>query len=90
MIGFKFKNFQFANQESKGRMKMLEKIGRISFVIWASLLVLALISPFIYYAFNVNIFEYIDPQLMLRIGVASLCVTLCSILILYIRDIFDD
>ena len=90
MIGFEFKNFQFANQESKGRMKMIEKIGRISFIIWASLLIVALISPFVYFAFNINIFEYFDPQLMLRIGVVSMCVTFLSIIILYVSDIFSE
>lgn len=67
---------------------MIEKIGRISFIILVILLISALNNPFICSTFNINIFKYFDSQVMFIIGVASLCVTFLTIGILYILDTF--
>lgn len=69
---------------------MIVKIGFISWLILTiDFAISFVIGPLFVVAFNVDIFQYIDPMLMLRIGVISFVVCFLSVMWMVISDTFS-
>jgi hypothetical protein len=71
--------------------KGIYKIGIIGWCVCCiTFIIISVFSPFIYYGFNVNIFELISPIVMLRIGLISFGIILGCIIILIVKDVIFD
>lgn len=70
--------------------EFIHKFGVISWCVCFITFIISLFSPFIYYAFNVNIFEIISPMIMLRIGLFSFGISFGCLIILFVKDVIFD
>lgn len=70
--------------------EFIHKFGVIGWCVCFITFIISLFSPFIYYAFNVNIFEIISPITMLRIGLISFGIALGCMITLFVKDVIFD